>query len=52
MANTITSLPSKRAIVTKKALIIGGAVVGVIIAGTLLKKVGAVEVIESVAEAA
>lgn len=52
MAESITSLPSKKNIITKKALIVGGAVVGLIAAGYLLKKIGAVEAAADLVEAA
>lgn len=50
MAENITSLPSKKSIITKKALIISGAVVGAFVVGYLLKKTGAVEAVEAIVE--
>ena len=52
MAESITTLPSKKSLLTKKTLIIGGAVVGTAIAVYTLKKLGAVEAAEAVVEAA
>lgn len=52
MADSITTLPSKKSLITKKALIIGGAALGVTIAVVALKKLGTVEVAEALVEAA
>jgi hypothetical protein len=50
VTENISSLPSKKSIITKKALIITGAVVGAFAAGYLLKKIGAGAVVEAIAE--
>ena len=52
MAESITTLPSKKSLFTKKALIIAGAVVGTTIAVVALKKLGAVEAVQDVVEVA
>lgn len=53
MAENITSLPSKKSVITRKVLIIGGAVVGAVVVASVLKKFAPAEVIvEAVTDAA
>lgn len=53
MAESITSLPNRKAVITRKVVILGGALAGAIVVAVALKKFAPAEVVvETIAEAA
>lgn len=50
MTKDASAQPSKKSLITKKALIITGAVVGAFAVGYLLKKTGADKAVEALVE--